>query len=87
MTRYGMQMTEALVAPIAAAGVTIVSGFMFGIDAAAHRAALAAGGRTIAVMPCGIARIHPAHQEALYGEILRQGLVLSELPGTSAAAA
>ena len=86
MTRYGTQVTEALVAPIAAAGVTIVSGFMFGIDAAAHRAALAAGGRTIAVMPCGIERIHPAHQETLYGEILRRGLVLSELPGMSAAA-
>ena len=86
MTRYGTQVTEALVTPIAAAGVTIVSGFMFGIDAAAHRAALAAGGRTIAVMPCGIERIHPAHQEALYGEILREGLVLSERPGSSAAA-
>ena len=86
MTRYGTQVTEALVAPIAAAGVTIVSGFMFGIDATAHRAALAAGGRTIAVMPCGIERIHPAHQEALYGEILRRGLVLSELPGATAAA-
>ena len=86
MTRYGTQMTEALVAPIAAAGVTIVSGFMFGIDAVAHQAALAAGGRTIAVMPCGIERIHPAHQAALYGEILRRGLVLSERPGTAAAA-
>lgn len=86
MTRYGAQVTEALVAPIAAAGVTIVSGFMFGVDAAAHRAALAAGGRTIAVMPCGIERIHPAYQEALYGEILRRGLILSEFPGAMAAA-
>ena len=86
MTRYGAQVTEQLVAPIAAAGVTIVSGFMFGIDAAAHRAALAAGGRTIAVMPCGIDRIYPAYQEALYGEIRRRGLILSEFPGAMAAA-
>lgn len=86
MTRYGAQVTEQLVAPIAAAGVTIVSGFMFGIDAAAHQAALATGGRTIAVMPCGIERIHPAHQAALYGEIRQRGLILSEFPGAMAAA-
>ena len=86
MTSYGKRVTEQLVTEIAAAGVTIVSGFMYGIDAEAHRAALAAGGRTIAVMPCGIERISPAYQQDLYEAILQRGLVLSELPGTTAAA-
>jgi len=83
MTGYGKQMTEALVGPVAAAGITIVSGFMYGVDAAAHQAALDAGGRTIAVMPCGIGLIHPSNQEGLHARILRKGLVLSEYEGSS----
>ncbi len=83
MTRYGKQLTDILVSEIAAAGITIVSGFMYGIDAAAHKAALNAGGRTIACMPCGIDVIHPGHQEALYEEILgNKGLVISEYEDT-----
>jgi DNA processing protein len=80
MTTYGRQVTEMLIGPIAAAGVTIVSGFMYGVDAQAHRAALSAGGRTIAVMPCGIDIVHPEHQEDLYCEIIeRGGAIISEL--------
>lgn len=79
MTTYGKLITNKLVSEIARAGITIVSGFMFGIDATAHKAAIDAGGRTIAVMPCGIDMIHPAHQEDLYKEILeRKGLIISE---------
>ncbi|HDZ76785.1 MAG TPA: DNA-protecting protein DprA [Candidatus Omnitrophica bacterium] len=79
MTTYGKQITNKLVSEIARSGITIVSGFMFGIDATAHRAALGAGGRTIAVMPCGIDVIHPAYQESLYKEILEnRGLIISE---------
>jgi len=83
MTAYGKQITTKLVSEISNAGVTIVSGFMYGIDATAHKAAVDAGGRTIAVMPCGIGMIHPHHQESLYNEILENnGLVISEFEGS-----
>jgi len=83
MTTYGKIITNKLVSKIAMAGVTIISGFMFGIDATAHKAALDAGGRTIAVMPCGINVIHPEYQEALYREILEnKGLIISEFENT-----
>jgi DNA processing protein len=83
MTNYGKRVTEQIVGEIAAARVTIVSGFMYGIDAEAHRAALRAGGKTIAVMPCGIDVIHPEYQADLYQEILDSGgLIISEYEGT-----
>ena len=83
LTSYGRRMTELLVSEIAAAGVTIVSGFMYGGDEAAHRAAVEAGGRTIAVMPCGIDIIHPEYQEDLYKNILKnKGLIISEFEGS-----
>lgn len=83
MTAYGKQITTKLVSEISSAGVTIVSGFMYGIDATAHKAAVDAGSRTIAVMPCGIDMIHPQYQESLYNEILENnGLVISELEGS-----
>ncbi len=83
MTNYGERVARDLVREIAGAGVTIVSGFMYGVDAAAHRAAVEVGGKTIAVMPCGIDMIHPAYQEDLYHELLnRGGLVVSEYKGT-----
>lgn len=82
MTGYGRRITNQLISQAAAAGITIVSGFMYGIDAAAHKAALDAGGRTIAVMPCGIDMIHPSCQKPLYNEIIESGsLVISELEG------
>ncbi|MCH7605430.1 DNA-protecting protein DprA, partial [Patescibacteria group bacterium] len=83
MTNYGKRITEQFIGEIAAAGVTIVSGFMYGIDATAHKAALQAGGKTIAVMPCGIDLIHPEYQADLYQEILDAGgLIISEYEGT-----
>jgi len=83
MTTYGKHITNKLVLEIARSGVTIVSGFMFGIDATAHKAALNAGGRTIAVMPCGIDVVHPAYQETLYKDILKnRGLIISEFEST-----
>ena len=79
MTSYGRQITTKLVSEVASAGITIVSGFMYGIDATSHKAAVDAGGRTIAVMPCGIDMVHPPHQKALYSEILENnGLIISE---------
>jgi len=85
MTTYGKQVVERIVSEAASAGVTIVSGFMYGVDAEAHKAALRVGGRTIAVMPCGIDLIHPEHQQDLYIEILNNNsLVISEYEGDMA---
>lgn len=87
-TDYGTQVTRQLVEPIARAGMTIVSGLALGIDAVAHRAALDAGGRTVAVLGSGIddATIGPRQNVPLAHEILgHDGLVLSEYPaGTPA---
>lgn len=83
LTSYGRKMTEQLVTEIVAGGVTIVSGFMYGGDEAAHKATVEVGGRTIAVMPCGIDMIHPEYQEELYNEILENnGLIISEFEGS-----
>jgi DNA processing protein len=82
MTIAGRQIAEKLVGQIAAAGITIVSGFMYGVDATSHKAAVDAGGRTIAVMPCGIERVHPEYQLKLYNDILEnKGLIISEYEG------
>ena len=82
MTSYGTQIVQRLVMEIASRGVTIVSGFMSGVDAQAHKIALDAGGKTIAVMPCGIDLIHPGNQKELYNRILGSGgLILSEYEG------
>jgi DNA processing protein len=78
VTNYGKIVTEKIVREIAQEGVTIVSGFMYGVDAIAHKAALSVGGKTIAVMPCGINVIHPAYQKNLYNNIAEKGLILSE---------
>lgn len=82
LTNYGRRTTEQLVTEIAASGITIVSGFMYGGDEAAHSATVRVGGRTIAVMPCGIDIIHPEYQKKLYNEILKKnGLIISEYEG------
>lgn len=79
LTQYGQKATLQLVGELAAAGVTIVSGFMYGGDKAAHESAIAGGGKTIAVMPCGINLVHPPGQEKLYEDILKTGgLIISE---------
>lgn len=79
LTYYGRKATEQIVTECAAAGITIISGFMYGGDEAAHSAAVRCGGRTIAVMPCGINRIHPESHKKLYQEILdNNGLIISE---------
>jgi DNA processing protein len=84
LTYYGRKVTEQIVTEAAAAGITIVSGFMYGGDEAAHSAAVKCGGRTIAVMPCGIDLIHPANQKKLYEDILaNNGLIISEYEGSA----
>lgn len=79
MTRYGRDVTEEIVEALTAVGITIVSGFMYGVDATSHDCAVRNRGRTVAVMPCGIDLVHPAYQERLYRRILDTGgIVVSE---------
>jgi DNA processing protein len=79
-TSYGRQAAERIAAELAQAGVTVVSGLARGVDAVAHRAALEAGGRTIAVLGSGLDVIYPAEHQRLAEQILASGAILSELP-------
>jgi DNA processing protein len=79
-TVYGRDMTERIVAELAANGVTIVSGLARGIDSHAHRAALEAGGRTLAVLGSGIDVVYPPENARLAEAIVASGALVSELP-------
>jgi len=80
MTAYGRQVTEHIAGDLARSGITIVSGLARGVDMTAHEAALGAGGRTIAVMACGVDIIYPAAHERLARQIVEHGALVSELP-------
>lgn len=77
---YGRQVTAEVAGELAEREWTIVSGAAYGIDGVAHRAALAVGGTTIAVLACGVDRPYPVEHERLLAEIAETGLVLSEYP-------
>lgn len=79
-TGYGGRVAHTLALGVAGAGFTVVSGAAFGIDAAAHRGALATDGRTVAVLACGIERAYPMAHDRLLRHIARTGLVVSEYP-------
>jgi DNA processing protein len=81
-THYGKQTAERLAAGLARAGVTVVSGMARGIDGAAHKGALAAGGRTIAVLASGVLNPFPPEHAKLADEIAALGAVLSETAPT-----
>lgn len=73
VTDYGREATERLVSELAGAGVGIVSGLALGVDGCAHRAALKAGGYTLAVMACGLDSIYPSRHRDLAKDILKHG--------------
>ncbi|HZN32839.1 MAG TPA: DNA-processing protein DprA, partial [Pirellulaceae bacterium] len=82
-TQYGVTQGERLAAGLARAGYTIVSGLARGIDAVAHRGALKAGGRTLAVLGSGVLNIYPPEHEQLAAEVIAKGALLSENPPDS----
>lgn len=77
---YGQQVTERLVRTLAEQGIAIISGLARGIDGIAHQQALAAGGRTLAVLGSGLDRIYPPEHEGLAARISKQGGVISDYP-------
>lgn len=82
-TWYGLDMSKKLSSELARHGVTIVSGMARGVDSRAHYGALEAGGRTIAVLGCGVDVVYPKENRSLMDEICKKGAVISEyLPGT-----
>lgn len=84
-TPYGIESAEKLAFGLAKQGALVVSGAAYGIDASAHRGALRAGARTVAVLGNGIDVVYPAGNEWLYRDIAASGALISEYPpGTSA---
>ena len=81
VTGYGTAVTKRITEGLAGMGLTIVSGMAYGVDTVAHQAAIDAGGKTIAVLGCGIDMIHPISNTALYWNIIKKfGAVVSEFP-------
>jgi DNA processing protein len=79
-TAYGTAVAARLAKDLAGAGLAIVSGMARGIDTAAHRAVLEAGGATVAVFGCGVDEVYPSENRKLAQQIARDGLILSEFP-------
>ena len=77
---YGRWITEKMSQEIVCQGITIVSGMARGIDSVAHGGAISGGGRTLAVLGCGIDVIYPPENRSLFGQIIDHGAVLSEFP-------
>ena len=83
VTAYGRQMTEELAGYLAGNGITVVSGLARGVDGLAHKAALTAGGRTIAILGSGVDRVYPPEHRNLAEEMSANGAVISDYaPGT-----
>jgi len=77
---YGLSTTETMARELARHGVTVVSGMARGIDTAAHRGALAEGGRSIGVLGCGVDLSYPAENRSLFAEMAAKGALVSEFP-------
>lgn len=79
-SRYGREVATRLAADLATAGMVVVSGLAYGIDAAAHRGALEAGGRTVAVLPGGVDEPQPRRHRQLAEQIAAGGALVTEHP-------
>jgi DNA processing protein len=80
ITHYGRQVTERIATKLAHAGVTLVSGLARGVDGVAHKIALESGGRTLAVLGCGVDIVYPPEHRSLSEKIIQQGAVISDYP-------
>ncbi len=80
ITNYGKEITQRITSGLAGNGVTIVSGLAKGVDGIAHRSTLGVGGRTIAVLGCGVDIIYPSEHKALANSIIKNGAIISEYP-------
>lgn len=87
MSAYGLRTAYKISYELASAGAVVVSGMAAGIDGVCAAAALAAGGRTVAILGCGVDIVYPSHHRALRNEIAKQGVILSEYPPATRPAA
>jgi len=79
-SHYGRLTAERLAGELAVRGVTVVSGLAVGVDSAAHRGAIEAGGRTVAVLGCGVDVVYPSANRELMEQIIEHGCIISEFP-------
>lgn len=80
VTAYGRQVCEQICDTLARNGITVVSGLARGVDGIAHKTALESGGRTLAVLGCGVDRIYPPEHRKLAAAIVEHGALLSDYP-------
>jgi DNA processing protein len=80
LDEYGREAASHFARSLAAAGITVVSGFARGVDAAAHTASLAAGGKTVAVLGCGLDYDYPRGHRRLRDSVAENGALVSEFP-------
>jgi|WetSurMetagenome_2_1015567.scaffolds.fasta_scaffold00086_13 DNA processing protein len=80
MSLYGKEIAMNFASELASKGITVVSGMARGIDTTAHKGALKAGGRSIAVLGCGIDTVYPPENEQLMEQMSQKGAVISEFP-------
>lgn len=82
MSDYGKKMAFEISHDLATAGAVVVSGMALGIDGVAHAGAMSGGGKTVAILGCGIDRIYPPSHKKLYSYIIENGAVMTEFPPT-----